>query len=66
MPATGTPVPKGISYQDAIKIITKISISKNILGFDFVEFSPIKKIKTYNFISACLVYDIMGIIESDL
>ena len=65
MPATGTPVPKGINYEEAIEIISKLTKNQNILGLDFVEFSPIKTIKAYDFISANLIYDLIGVIESN-
>ena len=65
MPATGTPVPRGLSYETAFKILSKLTKKREILGFDFVEFSPIKNIPAYDFISANIVYDLMGIIESN-
>ena len=63
MPATGTPVPKGINYEDIFKILSILTKDREILGFDFVEFSPIKNIPAYDFIAANIVYDLMEIIE---
>jgi len=45
--------------------LSKLTKKREILGFDFVEFSPIKNIPAYDFISANIVYDLMGIIESN-
>ena len=63
MPATGTPVPKGINYEDIFKILSILTKGREILGFDFVEFSPIKNIPAYDFIAASIVYDLMEIVE---
>ena len=65
MPATGTPVPGGLSYENAFKTLSMLTKKRQILGFDFVEFSPIRNIPAYDFISANIVYDLMGIIESN-
>ena len=63
MPATGTPVPKGLNYEYAIKAISSLIRNRNVVGIDYVEFSPIRNIQAYNFISASIIYDIMGLIE---
>ncbi len=63
MPATGTPVPKGINYEDIFKILSILTKGREILGFDLVEFSPIKNIPAYDFIAASIVYDLMEIVE---
>ncbi len=65
MPATGTPVPRGLSYDETFEILKIILKEREILGFDFVEFSPIKNITAYDFISANIIYDLMEIIESN-
>ena len=63
MPATGTPVPRGLSYEDSIKILTKLIKDRHVLGFDYVEFVPVKDMIAYEFISANLIYNIIAIIE---
>ncbi len=63
MPATGTPVPKGLSYENALIAISNLIKKRNVIGLDYVEFSPINNIKAYDFISASLIYEIMGLIE---
>ena len=42
MPATGTPVPKGLSYKTAFKILSTLTKKREILGFDFFT-SKVKK-----------------------
>ncbi len=63
MPATGTPVPKGLSYENALNALSVLIKNRKVIGFDFVEFSPIKNIQAYDFISASLIYEIIGLIE---
>lgn len=59
MPATGTPVPNGFYYAEVLEILKKLTKGRDIIGFDYVEFSPIKNFHAYDFISANIVYDIM-------
>ncbi len=63
MPATGTPVPRGLSYENTLKALSILIRNRTVIGFDFVELSPIKNIQAYEFISASLIYEIMGLIE---
>ena len=63
MPATGTPVPRGISYENSFEILKNLTKNKQIIGFDYVEFSPIKNIPAYDYISANIVYELMEVIE---
>lgn len=60
MPATGTPVPGGIGWWEAMRLIKKIVSDRICIGFDVVEFSPIENFHCYNFTAAQLVYNIMG------
>ena len=59
MPATGTPVPNGFYYDEVFLILKKLTRDRNIIGFDYVEFSPIKNFHAYDFTSANIVYDLM-------
>jgi agmatinase len=63
MPATGTPVPGGLSWFQAMKLLEKITQQRECVGFDVVEHSPIKSFHGYDFTSAQLVYNIMGYIQ---
>ncbi len=56
MPATGTPEPGGLSYNQALEIIGAATREKNIVAADFVELAPIKNMHAYDFIVAKLVY----------
>ena len=63
MPATGTPVPGGISYYESLNLIKKMIKGREVIGFDMVELSPIKDFEAYNFTAATLIYKIMELIN---
>ena len=55
MPATGTPVPGGISYPHALAILrAAVEASGQIVGMDLVEFAPIAGFHAYDFTAAQL------------
>lgn len=60
MPATGTPEPGGLNWQQVTGLIKEVGKRKNIVGFDIVELSPIPGIYSCEFIAAKLAYKIMG------
>ena len=60
MPATGTPEPGGLFWNETIKIIKIAAQSSNIVGSDINELSPIKGFDSYNFLVAKLAYKIIA------
>ena len=65
MPATGTPEPGGLFWNQAIYYLNQITKYNNIIGIDVVEFSPIENIKAYDFMIAKLVYKLIGFSKRD-
>ena len=63
MPATGTPVPDGLGFNESLQLIKSLIKGRKVLGFDVVEFSPIKNFFAYDFTAASLVYRIMELID---
>ena len=59
MPATGTPEPGGLFWDETIKIIKIAAQSADIIGADINELSPIKGFDSYNFLAAKLAYKII-------
>ena len=60
MPATGTPEPGGLFWDETLEII-KIAIkNSNIVGADINELAPIKGFNSYNFLVAKLAYKILS------
>ena len=60
MPATGTPEPGGLFWDETINIIKIASQCSDIVGADVNELSPIKGFDSYNFLAAKLVYKIIS------
>ena len=60
MPATGTPEPGGLLWEDVLPIIKKVCQISNIVGADINELAPIKNFNSYNFLVAKLAYKILS------
>ena len=60
MPATGTPEPGGLFWDETIKIIKIAAQFSEVVGADVNELSPIKAFNSYNFLVAKLVYKIIS------
>ncbi|WP_162652742.1 agmatinase [Lentilitoribacter sp. Alg239-R112] len=63
MPATGTPVPGGLSYFQSIHIVKSALKGRNLVGLDVVELAPIKDMDGWNFTAAQIVYALMTLIK---
>ena len=60
MPATGTPEPGGLMWEDVLPIIKRVCKVSNIVGADINELAPIKNFNSYNFLVAKLAYKILS------
>ena len=60
MPATGTPEPGGLFWEETLNIIKIAAKNSNIVGADINELSPIKGFNSYNFLVAKLAYKIIS------
>ncbi len=60
MPATGTPEPGGLLWNEVLRIIKIAAKNSNIVGADINELSPIKGFNSYNFLVAKLAYKILS------
>ena len=60
MPATGTPEPGGLFWNETMNIIKIAAQYSHIVGADVNELSPIKGFSSYNFLAAKLVYKIIS------
>ena len=60
MPATGTPEPGGLFWDETLNIIKIASKNSKIVGADINELAPIKGFDTYNFLVAKLAYKILS------
>lgn len=60
LPATGTPVPGGLNWYQAMWLVEKIMNSRVCIGFDVVELAPIDSLHACTFTAAQLTYNMMA------
>lgn len=60
MPSTGTPEPGGMEWYPLLQYLKKVFKSKNVVGFDVVEFAPIPGLKAPDFLVAKLYYKLLS------
>ena len=60
MPATGTPEPGGLYWRDVLRLLKRVAASCTIRGFDIVELAPIPGNIGPDFMTAKLIYRLMG------
>ena len=61
MPATGTPEPGGLFWDDAQEVITAASQISTFVGADINELAPIPGLHSCNFLAAKLAYKIVSL-----
>jgi len=59
MPSVGTPEPGGLGWYESLDLLKAVAQSRNIVGADVVELSPIPGLIAPDFLSAKLVYKII-------
>ncbi len=60
IPATGTPEPGGLFWDETMDLLKLVGKEKNIVGFDVVELAPTKHHVASNFVAAKLVYKLLN------
>ena len=60
MPATGTPEPGGLFWDDVLPIIKAVNAVSNIVGADVNELAPQKHLHSCDFLTAKLMYKILS------
>jgi len=60
MPATGTPEPGGLFWEDTMAILRAAGQKLNIIGGDLVELAPQKNLHACDFLAAKLAYKIIS------
>ena len=63
LPATGTPVPGGLGWYQVLALFESVARQRRIIGFDLLEFAPIKGFHAFDFTAALLIYKLMGIVQ---
>jgi agmatinase len=62
MPSTGTPEPGGLDWYTVTSFLRKACEKKKVIGFDVVELAPISGLHAPDFLTAKLVYRLLGYI----
>lgn len=62
-PSTGTPVPGGLGWYQTLALFECVARQREIIGFDLMEFAPIRGFHAYEFAAAQLIYKMMGIVQ---
>lgn len=60
MPATGTPEPGGLFWDDVIPVIRGVCREANVVGADICELAPIAEMHSCDFIAAKLAHKILA------
>ena len=60
IPATGTPVPGGLGWREALRLIDDVADARRIVGFDVVELAPMRGLHHPDYTAALLVYALMA------
>ena len=65
MPATGTPEPGGMTWEQVNELFARLAQQRNIVGFDLCELAPIPTLHHPQFIAAKLIYRLIGYFFAD-
>ncbi len=60
MPATGTPEPGGMRYDQLLAVLKGVLKERKLVGADINELNPIPGMVAPNVLAAKLVYNIIG------
>ena len=63
MPGTGTPEPGGMTWEQAFNMLERVCTTKDVIGFDFVEVSPVAGSRISEFTAAKLMAMVIGLVE---
>jgi agmatinase len=60
VPSTGTPEPGGLLWYEVLNFMRRVAEKRNVIGMDLVELSGSSTSNTSSFLSAKLIYKILG------
>ena len=64
LPATGTPVPGGLGFYQALDLVKSAAQGRRVVGIDVVELAPISGQPVSDFTAALITYHLMRIAQS--
>lgn len=63
MPATGTPVPGGLGYYQALSLIERALEGRKCVGIDVVELAPNEDSQAWDFTAAQITYALLALVD---
>lgn len=63
IPATGTPVPGGLGWYEALTLAGRAMDNRRVIGMDVVELAPVPGLHGADFAAATLTYALMGLVQ---
>jgi agmatinase len=63
MPAVGTPEPGGLSWEEVMALLRRVTLRRNVVGADVVELAPIGGMHMPDFVAARLVYKLIAYVD---
>lgn len=60
MPSTGTPEPGGMDWYTVLSFLKRLTVAKNIVGFDITELCPNEHNRAPDFLAAKLYYKLLS------
>jgi agmatinase len=60
LPSTGTPEPGGLTWEEILWLVRSLVRTKEVVGFDIMELSPIPGLRAPDFLAAKLLNKILG------
>lgn len=64
MPATGTPVPGGLFWREAMTLLDRVAAGRRVVGADVVELAPIRGLHHADFTAALLAHRLLGLMDN--
>ena len=64
IPATGTPVPGGLGFYQALDLVESTLVGRRCVGIDIVELAPIEGQPVSDFTAAMIAYQLMAFAEN--
>lgn len=63
MPCVGTPEPGGLSWEEVLALLRRVTLRRNVVAADVVELAPLGGMRASDFVAARLVYKLIGYMD---
>jgi len=63
VPCVGTPEPGGLSWEEVLSLLRRVTLRRNVVAADVVELAPCGGLRASDFVAARLVYKLIGYMD---